>query len=402
MARVLEHDALRLLSAEGLKATAFDVVSDPEAAIASTQRFDGSSIVKALIPCGGRGKAGGIRIARSPDEAASAARALLGTELLHFPVERVFVGELIEIARELFVSITFDSASRRPLLLCSLLGGVDVGELLEREPDALIQRTLDPSLGLPDFLAREVAEELGLSGNEASAMVAALGAMYRAFVRYEAITVEINPLCFTPAGELLAPTALMVIDDLALFRQPALNGVADPDLTNGWRPLTKLERKMREIDRRYPGCPIRFNEFTDGDVALMVMGGGAGFFTLDAFMRLGGKPATTFDITPGAFEEKLREATAAIVARPGTRALIAGGNMSNFLPVDVRVRPIVRGLQDANIDPQRFPVVFRFDGPCIEEAKAIAAELPGIEFFDSTTTLENAVKRIVERTPARP
>ena len=398
MARVLEHDALQLLRDEGLNVTPFDVVSEPNAAAAAAERLGGSAIVKVLIPCGGRGKAGGIRVARSPDEAARITRSFLHAEFLNFPVDRVLVGELIEIAREMFVSITFDSVSRRPLLLCSILGGVDVDELLERHPDALIRRTLDPVLGLPDFVAQEVSAELGLTGSEAGAVAAALSAIYRAFVRYEATTVEINPLVFTVGGKLIAPTALMVVDDLALFRHPELKGKADPDITNGWRPLTTLERQMREIDRRYPGCTIRFNELTDGDVAFMVMGGGAGFFALDAFLRCGGRPATTFDITPGPFEEKLRAATAAIVARPGIRGLIAGGNMSNFLPVDMRVRPIVEGLRDAGIDPRRFPVVFRFDGPRVNEAKAIAAELPGIEFFDSTTTIEDAVKRIAEQT----
>jgi succinyl-CoA synthetase beta subunit/citryl-CoA synthetase large subunit len=176
--------------------------------------------------------------------------------------------------------------------------------------------------------------------------------------------------------------------------------MADPELTNGWRPFTPMERRMREIDRTDPGSAIRFNEFEDGDVAFMVTGGGAGLLAFDAILRAGGKPATTFDITPGRVEEKMYLATRAILSRPGLKGLIAGGNISNFIPIDVKVRGVMRALKELGVDPATFPVVFRFDGPANETAKALAAELPGIEYLDGATSIEDAVRRIVERTAA--
>ena len=157
---------------------------------------------------------------------------------------------------------------------------------------------------------------------------------------------------------------------------------------------------MREIDRTDPGSAIRFNEFEDGDIAFMVTGGGAGLLAFDAILRFGGKPATTFDITPGRVEEKMYLATVAILSRPGLKGLIAGGNISNFIPIDVKVRGVIRALKELRVDPATFPVVFRFDGPANETAKSLAAELPGIDYLDGRSSIEDAVRRIVERTAA--
>jgi succinyl-CoA synthetase beta subunit/citryl-CoA synthetase large subunit len=130
----------------------------------------------------------------------------------------------------------------------------------------------------------------------------------------------------------------------------------------------------------------------------MVTGGGAGLLALDAIRKLGGKPATTFDITPGKVEEKMYLATKAILSRPGLKGLIAGGNITNFIPIDVKVRGVMRALIELKVDPKKFPVVFRFAGPGVEVAKRLAAQLPGIEFYDASTSIENAVRRIVDLT----
>ena len=396
MARVLEHHALTLLRAGGIATPDIRVVSDEEAARAAARELGGRVVVKALIPAGGRGKAGAVRMVPDADAAADATADLLGREVLHFPVHSVLISAPVAIEREFFVSIAFDSQSRRPIVLCSATGGVDVEDTSSDDPASMVRRTVDPTLGLRPFEAREIANDIGLRSAAAAAFATTLEKLYALFVQIDALTLEINPLALVAGNAFVAASCVLVTDDLAAFRHPELEGIADPDITNGWRPLTNMEHRMRAIDREDPDSPIRFNEFPDGEIAFMAMGGGAGFFALDTMLALGGKPATTFDITPGRFEAKLRAAVAVVAARPGLRGFFAGGNISNFMPIDMRVRAIVDGLRDAGVDPATMPVVFRFDGPRIEEAKAIASSLPGIRFSDAATTLDEAVAQIVE------
>jgi succinyl-CoA synthetase beta subunit len=318
--------------------------------------------------------------------------------VLNFPVERLLASAPVAIAQEMFVAITFDSMSRKPIVLFSAQGGIDVEAILERDPASLIQRPFALSQGLQPFAAREIAAAAGLQGKTLLAVADVLVRLWQVFWALEAQTLEINPLALTADGQVIAPSGVILLDDQAAFRHPELESVIDPGLTNGWRPLTPLERRMREIDATDPGSSIRFNEFEDGDIAFMVTGGGAGLLALDAMLRYGGRPATTFDITPGRVEEKMYLATGAILAKPGLKGLLAGGNISNFIPIDVKVRGVVRALQELAVDPAAFPVVFRFDGPANEAARRAAAALPGIEYYDGATSIEDAVRRIVERT----
>jgi succinyl-CoA synthetase beta subunit len=398
MARLLEHHTLELLDRGGVPVPRFRTVASAEAAGEAAAALGGTVVVKALIPVGGRGRAGAIRRAETPDQATAVARELLGRTVLNFPIERLLISAPVAIAQELFAAITFDSMSRKPIVLFSAQGGIDVEAILERDPGSLVQSPVAPSQGVQPFAAREIAAAAGLCGKTLLAVADVLVRLWRIFCALEAQTLEINPLALTADGEAVAPSGVILLDDQAAFRHPELESVLDPGLTNGWRPLTPLERRMREIDATDPGSSIRFNEFEDGDIALMVTGGGAGLLALDAILRYGGRPATTFDITPGRVEQKMYLATKAILAKPGLKGLLAGGNISNFIPIDVKVRGVVRALQELAVDPAAFPVVFRFDGPANEAAKELAMEPPGIEYYDGATSIEDAVHRIVERT----
>jgi succinyl-CoA synthetase beta subunit len=188
-----------------------------------------------------------------------------------------------------------------------------------------------------------------------------------------------------------------MLDDQAAFRHPQWEQGAQQDRSNGWRPLTRLEESMREVDAIDAGSSIRFNEFPEGRIACMMTGGGSGLVTFDQFRRLGETPATTFDITPGRVEEKMYLATKLILSRPGLAGLLAGGNITNFIPIDVKVRGVVRALEELGVDARRFPVVFRYAGPGVEVARELASAVPGLEFYDEHLSLEGAVERIVAR-----
>ncbi|HAT36380.1 MAG TPA: hypothetical protein DCS82_11725, partial [Rhodospirillaceae bacterium] len=318
--------------------------------------------------------------------------------VLHYPVTEILVSAPIEIERELFVSFAFDSDTRKPVLLFSADGGVDIEIILTDRPGSLISRPISLSVGLDKNEALAVVHQAGLSGTPADAVATALVALWQIFTKREAELLEVNPLVLTPDGRAVAPTAVINLDEQAMPRHDDLIAAADRIRTNGWRPLTELEWEMRRIDATDPGSSIRFNEFPDGDIALMVSGGGTGMSALDALYRAGGRPACTMDITPGRIEEKTYLATKAILSRPNVKGLLAGSPFINFIPVDVKVRGTMRALEELAIDPTEFPIVFRFDGPNIDEAKQCAAELPGICFFDAATPMEDAATEIVRRT----
>jgi succinyl-CoA synthetase beta subunit len=354
-------------------------------------------MVKALVPAGGRQKGGGVTRAATPRDAAAAAARLLGTRLGHFPVEQVLVQACVDIREEHFCALTFDSETRGPVVLFSAAGGVDVEELVRDRPHALVSRPVEPAASLPPFVGREIAEAAGLSAQRLLDVADILCRLYRVFRENDAFLVEVNPLAVDAAGRLVAASAVVTVDDQADFRHPEWSGRIDAAASNGWRPLTPLERAMRQIDATDPGSAIRFNEFEGGQIACMMTGGGSGLVTFDHLRRLGETPATTFDITPGRVEEKMYLATKAILSRPGLRGLVAGGNISNFIPIDVKVRGVVRALVELGVDGRRFPVVFRYAGPGVETARALSAEVPGIDFCDETTSLEEAVERVVSR-----
>lgn len=397
MTRLLEHHALQLLEAAGVPVAPHRAARTAEAATEAARTLGGRVVVKALVPAGGRAKAGAVVTADTPEEAGTAALALLGRSVGHFPVGEVLVQARVDIREEYFCALTFDSMARGPIVIFSTAGGVDVEDLVRDHPESLVIRAIEPEPELPRFLAREIVEAGGLRGQRLLDVAGILTRLYHVFRAKDAFLIEVNPLVVDGEGRLLAPSAVVTVDDQAEFRHPEWGpwiGGAD---SNGWRPLTALERRVREIDATDAGSSIRFNEFSEGRIACMMTGGGSGLVTLDHFARLGEMPATTFDITPGRIEEKMYLATRAILGRPGLQGLIAGGNITNFIPVDLRVRGVVRALKELGVDGRRFPVVFRCAGPGVEVARALATEVPGIDFYDERTSLEEAVERIVER-----
>jgi len=403
MTRLLEHQSMDLIAAAGVAVAPYRAVGSATAAAEAARALGGGTVVKALVPAGGRGKAGVVVLCDTPEAAAAAAERMLGQTLGHFPIKQVLVQAKVDIAAEYFVAFTFDSMTRGPVLLFSTEGGIDVEELARDKPQAIVTRPLEPAEELPVHVAREVAEAGGLRGEALVRVAEALQGLYRVFREQDAFLVEVNPLVLDGAGAVVAPTGVVTVDDQADFRHPEWAGLLDPAGNNGWRPLTPLELRMREIDATDDGSAIRFNEFAEGRIACMLTGGGSGMVTFDHILRLGETPATTFDITPGRVEEKMYLATKAILSRPGLAGLVAGGNISNFIPIDVKVRGVVRALKELGVDGRTFPVVFRYAGPGVEVSRELAAEVPGVEFCDETTGLEEAVEKIVNRVrEARP
>jgi succinyl-CoA synthetase beta subunit len=402
MARLLEHDALAILADVAVALPRWAVAGSVEEAAAAATSLGGAVVLKALVPVGGRGKAGAVQVATHPEQAAVVAADLLNRCVGEFPVRRLLVMEWLDIVEEHFASITFEAASRGPVLLFSRAGGTDVERHAGEGRAGLQRRPISVTRGLRAFEARDVAVEAGLRGDLVTKLGDLCPRLYQAFRACDARLVEVNPLAVTRDGRLLPAAAVIDLDDQALFRHPELADRLGEEEGTGTRPFTPLERRIREIDRTDPHTgAIRFLEFPDGDIGFMVTSGGAALTALGQLVALGGRPANAFDITAGQNEEKIYLTTRALLGRPGLRGLIAGGNVKNFTRVDLQVRGIVRALRDSGVDPGRFPVVLRFAGPGIEAARDIARTLPGLELYEDETSLEDAVRRIVQRARAQ-
>ena len=211
MARLLEHDALQILADYGVKVPDFVVVTNPADAALATERFGGRSVVKALIPRSGRGAAGAVRIARSPRDAETIAASMLGERILESLVERVLVCRLVEAEWEIFVAFE-SSGGGKTMLTASALGGIDAGLVRDRDPDVFVRRPLEEGVGMSEYLAREVAGDLGLGVHESAALVPALQGMYRAFVGSDASLLEVNPLIVTVGPSAIAATAVLLVN----------------------------------------------------------------------------------------------------------------------------------------------------------------------------------------------
>lgn len=396
MGRLLENHSMNVLSQYSLPVTPYIVASTGQKTLELCSEMSFPVVVKALVPLGGRGKGGVVKFCHTLEEAAEATDELVGKEFKNFPIDQVLISSAVDIKTEWFLSITYDNNEQSPLILFTAEGGVDVETILHDAPEKLKSKIVNVQLGLRQFEARELCEEAGVPKPLLNKAAALISKAYKAFIASDARMVEINPIIVTFANELLIPTGVVLVDDRAEYRHLEFNNLSGQIENNGWRPLTDMELEMKEIDASDPSVGhIRFNEF-DGDIALMVTGGGAGTIAFDTLLDLGLSPATTFDITNGKIEHKMCAATKLILSKSGLKGLLAGANFANFAPVDNKVRGIVQALKELNMDGHKIPIVMRFCGPNQEEARRLAESIPGVEFYDEKTSIEQAARRISE------
>ncbi len=399
MARLLENDSLELIGRYGVPVPAFEMASNAEEAAGALERLGGKAVLKALVPVGKRGKAGAVKFVTSPEEARAEGGRILSSKVGDFPVNRLLVMETLDIKREFFLSITFDPEHNCPLVMFSPEGGIEIEELVKEHAEVLFQASVDITRGFETFHGIGLAKHAGLEGNLAVQCGRSVSGLFNLFRDCDCRMVEVNPLAELADGRVVAASGVVNLDEQALFRHPELKKKVSDEEGNGWRPLTLLEKEMREIDaiNSQPGT-IRFGEM-DGDIGFMVTGGGYGLTSLGQVLHEGGRPSCTFDITPGLndlFEEKMCRAVKAVLSNPGLRGLVLAGNVSNFTRVDIKMAGVVRALKDSGLDFKKFPVVIRYAGPGIEEAKRMVTEVPGVEWYEADFSLEDISKRIVD------
>ena len=401
-ARILEHHGKDLLRGHGVPVPRGEAATTPAEAAAAAVELGGAVVVKALVPSNRRAHAGGVRFAAGPDQAASAAGELLGSSLAGSRVAAVLVEERVEIERELFLSFLIDKERALPVALASVHGGVDIEEAWSREPDAIHTLELDPwgrdcGQRLGGLWAR-----LGLSGRDLLCVTEVSERAARLFYAAQLTILELNPVALVTGNvaRAVAVGALLAIDDLALARHPELAAVAVAGFGTR-RPPTALEREALEIAARDPyRGTARFIEL-EGEIGLLVGGGGVSLVFFDAVRRAGGRPACYTEIGGNPSADKVRGLARVVLSIPGVEGLLVGHNITNNTQVDLVAEGVVAALGDLGLDPRTFPVVAREVGTHDERGRAIF-EAAGIEYLDEDATLDAAARRIVERVGKAP
>jgi len=333
-----------------------------EAEGAARQLGGGICAVKAQIHAGGRGKGGGVKLARSPDEARSHAEAMLGM-MLKTPqtgpngqeVRKVYVEEGCRIARELYLGMTLDREVGRLCIMASTEGGVDIEEVAHKTPEKILREWISPLTGLMPFQARRLAFGLGLVGDSVNAFVKFASGLYNAYIATDASLAEINPLVITVGGDVLALDAKMNFDDNALYRHPDIAAMLDPDEED------PKETQAKEYDLSYIAL--------DGDIGCMVNGAGLAMATMDVIKLSGGKPANFLDVGGGADEQKVTAAFKIILSDPQVKAVLVN-IFGGIMKCDVIANGIVAAAKQVGLS---IPLVVRLEGTNVELGKDILA-----------------------------
>ncbi|HWH19189.1 MAG TPA: ADP-forming succinate--CoA ligase subunit beta [Solirubrobacterales bacterium] len=390
--KIQEADAKKLLLAQGLPVPPYEVARSPAEARAAASRLlhghgsVGQVVIKAQVLVGGRGKAGGVKLASSDDEAEHVADAILGMTIKGIPVRKVLVAPAADIVREYYLAAVLDRAARRILLMGSAEGGVEIEQVAKSNPEAIIRIHADPLLGLRDWQAREMAFRLGLGGHLKTAVAIAKG-LVRTMLANDADLVEINPLAVVregPSGgaeeRLVCLDAKITLDDSALFRHPDHEALRDPD------EEAPADAEARRHD-------ISFIHL-DGTIGCMVNGAGLAMTTMDLVKRAGGEPANFLDIGGGAKADRVAAAMRLILAEPKVEAILV-----NIFGGITRGDEVAHGLIEARSRQERdVPMVVRIVGTNAEEAARLLEEA---HFATAASLDEAAAKAVASAKAAR-
>ena len=395
--KFLEHQSKSILSQFGLEFTQPVVVATATAAAAAVSRLNAKAVLKAQVPVGGRGKAGAVKIVESVTTAETAAGELLVMQLGTQPVREVSVEPFVPIEREFYVGVTWDLAAKRPIALLSTSGGIHVEQ---EAAGSFATRHLDPSAGLAPYQGRQMAHEIGLCGRVLAQVGATISRLSHAFVALDAVTAEINPLVIDPDDHLIGLDARLEIDDDARYRQTkTVERFGHAGTGAGDRPPTPLETEAERIDAMdHRGVAGRLVEF-DGNLGLLIGGGGASLTVFDAVLRHGGRPANYCEIGGNPTAEKIAALTTLLFSKKGIKKLGVIMNVVNNTRADVIAEGVVAGIRAAGLEPKEAIAVFRVPGSWEPEAQKIMAAA-GVAAQGREVSLDGAARLAVEASVA--
>ncbi|MBI4544182.1 MAG: ADP-forming succinate--CoA ligase subunit beta [Gemmatimonadetes bacterium] len=368
-----EYQAREILRARGIPVPPGEVAATPAQAEAAAARFAGTVVVKAQVHAGGRGKAGGVKLARSPAEARTHAERILGMSIKGLTVQKVLVAPAADIASESYVGVIVDRESKRPVFMVSSQGGVDIEEVAARSPEAVTRLAVDPRYGLLPYQAYSLAARLYADAAQRGAAAAILQRLYDAFLGSGASLAEINPLITTPAGEVLALDAKMNIDDSELFRHPEISALRDPSAEPA------AEAAAREAGLSY----IKL----EGNIGAVVNGAGLAMATMDLIQYYGGEPANFLDIGGSSNPDKVVSALSIITTDPNVSVILF-----NIFGGITRCDDVANGIVEATRRiPIERPLVIRLTGTNEDLAIRIL-EAAG---FSAFTSMDEVVRKAV-------
>ncbi len=368
-----EYISKRIFAEYGIPIPDGKVAATPSEAEQIAEEIGGRSIVKSQVLVGGRGKAGGIRLADTPEEARKHAQDILNMEIKGLPVRKVLIDRAVDIQDELYLGVTNDRAARKPVMMASAEGGVNIEEVAERSPEKIIQCHIDPVMGLQNYQARDLAAGIDLSRELWRDFGKIAHGLWNVYVENDATLAEINPLVITTTQKLLAVDGKMVIDDNALFRHPDLEEYRDLDV-----------EAESEIEARKHGLSyIKL----DGDIGCMVNGAGLAMTTMDIIKLFGGEPANFLDIGGGASAEKVAAALRIILSDHSVKAVlfnIFGG----ITRCDLVAKGILDALQEVETE---VPMIVRLVGTNAQEGREMLEDAE----METADTLAEAAKKAV-------
>jgi succinyl-CoA synthetase beta subunit len=378
-----EYQGKELFARFGIPVSEGRLATTPEQARAAAEEIGGQVVVKAQVLTGGRGKAGGIKLAASPEEAEQRAAEILGMDIRGHVVRKVWIEAASDIAKEYYLSLTFDRGEKKPLFMLTTEGGVDIEEVAERSPERLARLHVDPLVGFQPYQARWLCFTAGLDdADEQKQVIGIVQKLYDAFVGSDAMLCEVNPLIVTPSGEVRALDSKFSVDDNALFRHPDIAEMRDPEAAD------PRERLAREKGVTYVKL--------DGDIGILGNGAGLVMSTLDVIDQVGGRPANFCDLGGGGDAEGVVAALEVITSDPDVKGIlfnIFGG----ITRCDEVARGILTALERMTIE---LPIVVRLDGTNAEEGRAMLVEAAPPDLHVEDTML-SAAERVVELAGAR-
>jgi succinyl-CoA synthetase beta subunit len=383
--KVHEYQAKSILARYGVAVPRGEVTDNPAEAREIAKRLGGRAVVKAQIHAGGRGKGGGVKLAKSPEDAESLAKTIIGMTLVTPQtgpggrvVKKVLVEEALDIDRELYLGITLDRGRGLPAMMVSKFGGMEIEEVAARDASAIVREPIDPTLGIYPFQARKLAFALGLSGDTFRKGTAFMQALFKAYVETDASLAEINPLLVTKSGDVLALDAKMNFDDNALFRHPEI-------------------REMRDFNEEDP-LEVEASKFglnyikLDGNVGCMVNGAGLAMATMDLVKLAGGEPANFLDVGGGANEEQVKNAFRIILSDKNVKAILIN-IFGGIMRCDIIANGVVAAVKEMGLST---PVVVRLEGTNVDPGKQILRE-SGLKITPADG-LADAARKAVEAT----
>ena len=382
--KIHEYQAKAILARHGVPVPRGEVAFNAAEAGEIARRLGGSVVVvKAQIHAGGRGKGGGVKLAKSPDEAETVASGMLGMTLVTHQtgpagrvVSRVLVEEGLQMTRELYLSIVLDRAAGKPVIMASAAGGMDIEEVAEKTPEKIVRVYIDPGVGVVPFEARKLGFGIGLDGPQVNKLVKVVTALYEAYLATDASLLEINPLVVTSSGDLLALDAKMTFDDNALYRHPDIKELRDTAEED------PLEIEASKFSLNYIHL--------DGNIGCMVNGAGLAMATMDIIKLAGGEPANFLDVGGGANAEQIRNAFKILMSDRNVKAVLIN-IFGGILRCDVLALGVIAAVKELGVP---VPIVIRMEGTNVDEGKRLLRE-SGMNFA-TADSMGEAATRVVQ------